>query len=349
MAPPVNEVPTPIKVHVAAAADDAAVLPIASALIHHLEGRVPHPPDPRIYGAWSARVSQRSIILAALGDADVVLCAHDPVTQSKAARQAASLAAGSRKPLFFHTDSDDVRPSAPVDGLLWRSSAFRSRLRPHERIATGCVPDLLDERTSEDPVFLQWQPTPAVGFIGHVAAGLRSLGYLRRGWQHFHGFTLRERVLRALERGSLVKTEFLRRSRNLGPPMAGVDRDASIRAMRREYVRSVYASHYSLCVRGAGNWSYRLFETLSAGRIPLLIDTDCALPLEGEIDWERHLCRIPVASLNSAANLLMAFHERLGPQGLLEMQRRNRQLWLDRLEPGAFFEQALRQTAGRAG
>ena len=340
-----NEVPKQIKVHVAVASNDAAVLPIACALTHHLGGHVPRPADPRIYGAWSARIAHGSIILTALRDADVVLCAHDPVTQRQAARHVASLAADSGKPLFMHTDSDDVRPSAPVDGLLWRSSAFRSRLRSHERIATGCVPDLREERTSEDPEFLPWQRTPTLGFIGHVASGFRSLGYLRRGWQHFHGFRLRERALGALERSSLVETDFLRRSRNLGPPMAGVDGDTAIRAMRREYVRSVFSNQYSLCMRGAGNWSYRLFESLSAGRIPLLVDTDCALPLEDEVPWESHLCRVPIGQLASIGRILADFHENLGPQGFLAMQQRNRQLWLNRLEPGAFFEDALRQTA----
>ena len=32
----------------------------------------------------------------------------------------------------------------------------------------------------------------------------------------------------------------------------------------------------------------RFYETLAIGRIPVLIDTDCVLPLNNEIDWYKH-------------------------------------------------------------
>lgn len=345
MVPDMNDAAMPIRVHVAVSREGVPILPIAAALLRMLHGEnTAPPPDSRIYGAWEARLRSGRVVRGSERDADVVLCAHDAVTQCLAA-QGVARQAKAGIPVLMHTEADDVRPTEAIRGVLWRSSAFRSRLRPHERIATGCVPDLVGERTPDDPDTVPWAPVPAVGFIGHVASGLRSLGYLRRGWQHYYGFTLRERVLRELERSATSKADLLRRSRNLGPPMTGVDRDASIRSMRREYVRSVFANPYSLCVRGAGNWSYRLFESLSAGRIPLLVDTDCALPLEDEVPWESHLCRVPIGKLASIGRILAEFHGNLGPQGLLEMQRRNRQLWLDRLEPGAFFEHALRQTA----
>ena len=37
---------------------------------------------------------------------------------------------------------------------------------------------------------------------------------------------------------------------------------------------------YGLCVRGFGNFSFRLGETLMMGRIPILIDTECILPFD---------------------------------------------------------------------
>ena len=60
---------------------------------------------------------------------------------------------------------------------------------------------------------------------------------------------------------------------------AGGDPDAQLQA-RTGYVENLVASDYVLCARGAGNFSYRLYETLSCGRIPVFVDTDCVLPHE---------------------------------------------------------------------
>lgn len=335
---------SPLRVHVLRDDHGTPLLPLAAAILRFAAGDSSiAEPDPRIYRSLVRRIRNGEIVHADRGDADVLLCAHDEASHRAAVRQLLVRTTGA--PVLLHTESDSLRPSDRVDGIVLRSSALASRLRPHERIATGCVPDLIEERPADEPEIAAWSPVPSIGFIGHVTAGLRSITYLRRGWQHFHGFRFRERVLRALEGSRAVNVEIVRRSRNLGPPMAGTDRDDMLRAMRAEYVRSVFRHPYSLCVRGAGNWSYRLFETLAAGRIPLLVDTDCALPLEGEIDWDQHLCRVQAGSIGRIGPLLAAFHDRLGEEGLREMQRRNRTLWSERLEPGTFFIDALQRVA----
>lgn len=336
----------PVRVHVFPPCDSLPILSIAAAVLH-VEGRSPRvrPPDPRIYRGWLERLRIGSVMPTDAESADVVLGAHDQSLFPGPAFAAARFAMERGKPLLLHSESDDSRPSKLPHGTLLRSSGRRSMLAQHEAIATGCVPDLVAELEGSYPDVCAWQQRPSVSFIGHVAGGVGSLAYLRRGWEHFYGFRLRGKVLDAIESSGAVRTHFVRRRRNLGPPMAGVDEDSLRRQMRREYVQSVFENPYSLCIRGAGNWSYRLFETLAAGRIPILIDTDSVLPLEDAIDWAQHLCRIPIQHLPRAGALIAEFHGHLGPQGLVAMQIRNRRLWLERLEPGAFFEQALRRVA----
>ena len=48
-----------------------------------------------------------------------------------------------------------------------------------------------------------------------------------------------------------------------------------------------------LCCRGAGNFSYRLYEALSCGKIPIIIDTDISLPCSNIIDWSRFIITTP--------------------------------------------------------
>jgi hypothetical protein len=276
--------------------------------------------------------------------ADVLMHPHDALLHPATVSASISVARRVGRQIALFSSSDEVRPSPDDWGVMWRTSGFASRIRRHERVAAGEVPDLVTEALGPQVDARPWSNRPSVGFMGHVAPNLASIGYLRHGWQHWYGFTLRERVLRTFERSSEIEPRFVRRSRNLGPPGLGIDVDGERLRMRQEYVQSVFDSDYSLCVRGAGNWSYRFFEALSAGRIPVLIDTDSVLPETSATEWEHHVCRISVGSLQDAPRTLSEFHARIGPSGFRKMQLDNRELWVKRLAPAPFFLIALRQT-----
>ncbi len=332
-----------LRLHIAQTELQAPILPIAAAAFAAAGVHTGTHLDERIYGGLVRAFQQHFQIVNRLSEADVVLCAYDISEHPAAAWEVSEAARANQKSAFFHSQSDDIRPTRAVHGLVYRSSVKGKSRKSHERIATGCVPDLTLERPAHMAQWTAWTDRPTLGFMGHVTNGFRSLGYIRKGWQHFHGFRLRDRVLRAFENSELAVTSFTRRSTNLGPPLAGITGDDLRRAMREAYVESVFSSSYSLCVRGAGNWSYRFFEALSAGRIPVLIDTDCALPLEETVPWDQHICRIPFKSLNDAPRILAEFHESLQPEGLAEMQIANRKLWRDQLAPEKFFIDALNQ------
>ena len=298
-----------------------------------------------IYARMSASIRKRCASPTTIEKSDLLIFPHDALVHARAARTASEIAKRMGIPALFISDSDIVAPSSLPWGVMFRTSILASKRRLHEFIATGGVPDLHLERQSEHPAITPWNDVPTLGFIGHVASGIRSLPYIRNGWQNFYGFRLREHVLRSFERSKEVHPKFVRRGKNLGPPMAGIDVDIERNHMRREYVNSVFGCDYALCMRGAGNWSYRFFEALSAGRIPVMIDTDCMLPLEDEIDWSRHICRIPYAQIARAPAILREFHHNLGPQGFATMQRANRNLWVEQLEPSAFFLRVIERLA----
>lgn len=56
-------------------------------------------------------------------------------------------------------------------------------------------------------------------------------------------------------------------------------------------------SDYVLCARG-GDFSYRLYETLSYGRIPVFVDTDCVLPYDSEIKWKDYCVWVDEKEVN---------------------------------------------------
>ncbi len=342
-----SSTPRQIRLHIARSDRSTPLLPVAAAALVAAGDTATAVPNERIYGELIQSLRDQFIFVDHLAEADVVFCAHDISEHSAAAHDVSRAAKACGKSAFFHSESDNERPTRSVHGVVYRSSTRATWRRPHEQVATGCVPDLTLERSKTMSDWVAWDECPSLGFMGHVTYGFRSLAYLRKGWANFYGFRLREQALRAFEGSPLVKTAFTRRSMNLGPPMAGTSSSDLRAAMRQEYVDSVFNNSYSLCIRGAGNWSYRFFEALSAGRIPVLLDTDCALPLEGSVQWDRHVCRIPLKQIKESAAILNRFHRLLGPEGHAQIQVANRRLWVDHICPAKFFVNALRHTLER--
>ena len=73
---------------------------------------------------------------------------------------------------------------------------------------------------------------------------------------------------------------------------------------RQEFYSNLLSGSYSLCIRGNGNFSYRFYEALSFGRIPILVDTDCVLPFANIIDWSQHIIKITEDQLDSIPKLI---------------------------------------------
>jgi len=67
----------------------------------------------------------------------------------------------------------------------------------------------------------------------------------------------RERVIEAFVASDAVDFRLTRRPQFNDPDRAG-------------YLRSIRESHYVLCPRGVGRFSYRFYEALAAGRVPVL-------------------------------------------------------------------------------
>jgi len=112
---------------------------------------------------------------------------------------------------------------------------------------------------------------------------------------------------------------------------------SSLMEARREYVRNMEESDYVLCVRGIGNFSYRLYETLSMGRIPIFVDTDCVLPLDFEIDWRDYCVWVDTDEIDRIGDRVLEFQESLGEAEFEERQSACRRLWETRISPEGFF------------
>ena len=90
--------------------------------------------------------------------------------------------------------------------------------------------------------------------------------------------------------------------------------------------------------KGDGNYSNRLYEALSHGRIPVLLDTECVLPLEGSIDYSAILVRVPMEEVRQTPQLIAKWYEALSPEDWVVRQHKAREVFETRLRFDSFFE-----------
>ncbi len=97
------------------------------------------------------------------------------------------------------------------------------------------------------------------------------------------------------------------------------------------YAETIAASHFVLCPRGAGTGSFRLFDVMKAGVVPVLISDDYALP--PHVPWDTFLLRIPEREIRRLPQLLEPYRESSAERGRLA-----RQAWLDHFAPEHEFD-----------
>ncbi len=105
-----------------------------------------------------------------------------------------------------------------------------------------------------------------------------------------------------------------------------------------EFVNNIFNTDYTVCIRGGGNFSKRLYETLCCGRIPIFVDTDSVLPYDFAVDWKRYCVWIDRSEVPHIAEKVAGFHAGLSPNDFEDLQRECRKLWQDRLSRQGFFD-----------
>ena len=195
---------------------------------------------------------------------------------------------------------------------------------------------------------------PKVGFCGQASASLVKIGWdLMRGlarnaasaagvrWKEaqpvYPPALLRTRAMELLEGSPLVETRFVVRDRYRG----GANDAASREQTTREFYANIAGTDYTLCVRGGGNFSKRFYETLATGRIPLLIDTDCLLPFDREVDWSEYILVVPQSDLWSLPERVARDFKRYANGELAERKHTCRQFWQEHLTFAGFHRRLM--------
>ncbi len=144
---------------------------------------------------------------------------------------------------------------------------------------------------------------------------------------------LRAAALQRLAEHPGVEHRFVIRDRY----RAGAATQADVDRTQDEFDANLNDGDYALCVRGVGNFSARLYEALSFGRIPVLVDTGGVLPFEDRIDWRQICVWVDPSALDQIGDLVVAAHDEGDAQGLRSPEALRR-IWLDHLTEQGFFE-----------
>jgi hypothetical protein len=152
------------------------------------------------------------------------------------------------------------------------------------------------------------------------------------------GLYFRKRALSVLKNSALIRPNFIIRSSYSGHrETISVDPAAA----RSEFIGNILASDFTLCVKGDGNYSLRFYEALSLGRVPLLIDTDCVLPLEHILDYSDFIVRVDYRDLAGCDQILGDYYQHLTPEKFEMMQAKARETFEKYLCVGSFLKYAV--------
>lgn len=257
---------------------------------------------------------------------------------------------GKKTIIFFGNDSDE---EIPIDNvIIFRPSFYKSTRKPEEYAMAGLIEDYT-QYTGGNIQIRTKGSKPVIGFCGsadskeETSLKWRLKSILLRTLQLTFdyrrimnsGTIIRAKALDILSNNTLIKTKFIIRSKFWGgaiSPTKGIDYEL-MQKKRSEYVKNMVETDYTLCCRGFGNWSARFYETLSCGRIPVFIDTDCVLPYDFLIDYSKYFVWVDQTDIDQIVEKVTEFHKALSEEEFILLQRSCRKLWEDYLSPEGFF------------
>lgn len=255
------------------------------------------------------------------------------------AKQAGKPTAG-----FFWGDCSDKELPVPCD-LVFRNSLYRTTRTATDFAYPNWIIDFTKTHFDGAISIRQKVDKPVVGFCGFIGKSdlkfyaKRFLYQFRKlsgnGFPppHYTGHLFRKKALSNLSKSSLVETNFILRN-NMGFVGQAPDH---YEAYYTAYLKNMQTSDYIFCCRGYGNYSFRFYEILACGRIPVFLDTDCVLPFDFEIDWKNYCVWLTPQQLPQIGEKIAEFHDKLSPGDFVALQYECRKLWEQKLSPEGFF------------
>ncbi len=256
-----------------------------------------------------------------------------------------------KKILSFTSGDFGVKTPTFKNLLIFRCNGEKSKLDSNNLGLPVFINDPILRYFSTDKITVRpYNTKPTVAFCGQangdfihvckeitqtIVRNLRFRVGLRDGLPQplLSTSSLRYALLHKLLKDNAIISNFIFRKKY----RAGVSNQKEREKTTREFYDNIQTSDYVLCVRGGGNFSVRLYESLAMGRIPIFLNTDCLLPLDASVNWKNYVVWIEYSERNNIAKKVKDFHSNLTSKEFIELQHRNRSLWKEKLDLQGFF------------
>ena len=262
------------------------------------------------------------------------------------------LAKKHKKPIWIYTAGDYGFTTYIKNSFTFRLGGFDSKLSDTNFVMPSFVNDPFLSYLPQGFYTLKKEHLPTIGFVGHAKSGIfkyvkellshykfkikRTMGFVLADRQSFYPSSIkRAGYLHKLSLSKGLKTNFI--LRNLY--RAGVQTEANKQTSTQEFYNNIFNNAYTFCSRGVGNFSVRFYETLAVGRIPILLNTDCRLPLDKLIDWSKHCVILDETKKITFEDQILEFHHSKSDEAFQKLQESNRKLWETHLMRHAYFIQ----------
>ena len=247
-----------------------------------------------------------------LDECDVILYPNK-FDNTKYINQYIAMAREYNKPLLFFYNDDNDKPSVDigVEYILYRTSVNKSTQKNNERVMPAWSKDF--KKYNINITTRKKSKTPVIGFCGALTHKIRT------------------NIINTLNiKSNNYKTNFLIRNQFWGGSPDNI-------SLRKEFIKNTIDSDFIICARGAGNFSYRLYETLSSGRIPIFIDSDSVIPFEEKINFKDYFPIIKENDIGNIAKIILNFWDRI--RDYSDLQLNLRELYENYFSPIGFVKQ----------
>ena len=250
------------------------------------------------------------------------------------------MARESKLPLLVDGIADVEYPIDIENSYVLRYGGYRFLSEPGRIQIPPLADDFLERyKSGKLEIRKKGEGRPSVGFAGWAV--LSPMQYFRtiikeipirlrsvidsRYRACIKGVLWRQQAINVLKKSSRVEFNLLARN-----SFSGSQRTAQgdMRTLREEMVDTILQNDYTLDVRGDANDSTRLFEVLSLGRIPVIVDTERNFPLKDKVDYSSFALVVDFRDIDRLPERIAEFHKNISPGRFEEMQRNARDAYV---------------------
>jgi hypothetical protein len=156
------------------------------------------------------------------------------------------------------------------------------------------------------------------------------------------GRWVRKKVLQVAESAPNLRTDIIERTNDFFLMTTAEKQKA-----RAEYIQHIQDNAYTICMRGDNNDNYQMYEVMSAGRIPILIDTNLQRPALKRGKWEDFCVIVPFREIDRLEEIVTNFHNKLSSEDFLAVCQKSRATF-EELLPHNFVLQILQEIIDRS-